>query len=78
MRCLFVVIWYIFFFCFVFPWFVGQCEVFEIVFVGQCEVFVCRVGQCEVFVCRDLVHFFFVLFSLGREAHRSANEVPIL
>ena len=38
---------------------------FEIVFVGQCEVFVCRVGQCEVFVCRDLVHFFFVLFSLG-------------
>ena len=38
---------------------------FEIVFVGQCEVFFCRVGQCEVFVCRDLVHFFFVLFSLG-------------
>ena len=38
---------------------------FEIVSVGQCEVFVCRVGQCEVFVCRDLVHFFFVLFSLG-------------
>ena len=44
--------------------FVGQCEVF-VCRVGQCEVFVCRVGQCEVFVCRDLVHFFFVLFSLG-------------
>ena len=43
----------------------GRCTFLEIVFVGQ----------CEVFVCRDLVHFF---FSLGRKAHRSANEVPIL
>ena len=32
------------------------------------------VGQCEVFVCLDLVYFF---FSLGREAHRSANGVSI-
>ena len=33
------------------------------------------VGQCEVFVCVDFVEFF---FSLGREAHRPANEVSIL
>ena len=32
------------------------------------------VGQCEVFVCFDFGHF----FSVGREAHRSANGVSIL
>ena len=32
-------------------------------------------GQCEMFVCLDFVHF---SFSLGREAHRSTNEVSIL
>ena len=31
------------------------------------------VGQCEVFVCHD-----FVFFSLGREAHKSANGVSVL
>ena len=37
------------------------------------------VGQCEVFVCLEFVEiiFFFFLFSLGHEAHRSANEVSI-
>ena len=35
------------------------------------------VGQCEVFVCLDFVFFFF-FFPLGREAHRSANEVSVL
>ena len=38
-------------------------SVLEIVFVGQ----------CEVFVYLDFV----LLFSLGREAHRSANGVSI-
>ena len=33
------------------------------------------VGQCEVFVCLGFGHFF---FSLGREAHRSANRASIL
>ena len=33
------------------------------------------VGQCEVFVCLDFVHFF---FSLGREAHISADGVSVL
>ena len=41
----------------------GCVSVLEIVFVGQ----------CEVFVCLDFV----LLFSLGREAHRSANGVSI-
>ena len=36
----------------------------EILFVGQCEVFVC-IGSVEI-------------FSLGSEAHRSANGVSIL
>ena len=40
-------------------------SVLEIVFVGQ----------CEVFVCLDFVEIY---FSLGREAHRSANGVSIL
>ena len=35
-------------------------------------LFVVFVGQCEVFVCLD---FF---FSLGREAHRSANGASII
>ena len=39
----------------------GCMSVLEIVFVGQCEVFVCL--------------YFADVFSLGREAHRSANEV---
>ena len=42
----------------------GCVTVLEIVFVGQ----------CEVFVCLDFVFF----FSLGCEAHRSANRVSIL
>ena len=44
----------------------GCVSVLEIVFVGQCEV-------C---VCLDLYIFFF--FSLSRDAHRSANGVPVL
>ena len=39
------------------------------------------VGQCEVFVYLDFVHFFFFsffLFSLGREARSSANELSVL
>ena len=43
--------------------------------VSVLEIFF--VGQCEMFVWLDFVHFFF-FFSLGREAHRSANGVSIL
>ena len=47
----------------------GCWSLLEIVFVGQ----------CEVFVCLGFGHFIlFVYFFLGREAHRSANGVPIL
>ena len=42
----------------------GRVSVSEIVYVGQ----------CEVFVCLDFVD----LFSLGYEAHRSANGVSFL
>ena len=47
----------------------GRMSVLAIVFVGQ----------REVFVCLGFVSLFFTLFpfSLGREAHRSANGVPI-
>ena len=39
-------------------------SVLEIVFVGQCEVFVC-------------LDFVLTFFSLGSEAHRSANSLKM-
>ena len=37
------------------------------------------VGQCEVFVCLDFAWTFcFFVFSLGCEAHMSANGMSIL
>ena len=42
----------------------GAVSVLEIVFVGQCEVFVC-------------LDFALTFFSLGLEAHRSANGASI-
>ena len=35
-------------------------------------------GECEVFVCLGFIEIISFIFSLGREAHRSANGVPIL
>ena len=46
----------------------GRMSVLAIVFVGQCEVFVC-LGFVSLFLLFP--------FSLGREAHRSADGVPI-